>query len=294
MNDVHDRLLARWRRLNLLSDVLVDPSELRSAVNGVEDQSPGYNPSSQEVRILDARSPRRYQSGHIPGAVNLPMASLLQLNGHVQELVPAQAFSALAKEAGLSRHMTVVVYGERGGMEAAYVFWALEYFGHPNVRFLDGGIEGWLALGGDLTTDIPSVGDGTFSPSVRRSIRAEIGDILDRLEEADYQLVDTRTPDEFTGALTLAKRGGHIPGAIRFDWESDLDAHFRFKSPDELKKGFMAAGIDSRKSTILYCMSGPRAAHVYVAMRHAGFDRLSLYDRSWSEWGGRDDLPIES
>ncbi len=267
--------------------MLIAPATLiRRLSEGAKDQ--------RRLRVLDTRSPRRYKLSHIPGSSNVPMAALMHLEGSAHALVGPEAFSDVMASVGVGNQDEVVVYGERGGMDAAYLLWALHYYGHDDVSFLDGGFEGWQAAGGEVDGESVSPQKASFSAEPRPELRATADEILARLGDDDVQFVDTRTPQEFSGQLAMTQRGGHIPGALRVDWDQTMDERFGFKSPDELSALLGELGVAPDKETYLYCLSGPRAAHVHLAMRLAGFPSAKLYDRSWSEWGNRPELPVES
>src|SRR5690606_16160103 len=131
-----------------------------------------------------------------------------------------------------------------------------------------------------------------FRPAIRPHLRAAADDVKNDLDRPGVQLLDTRTVPEFTGEVAATERGGHIPGAVRIDWEKTLAPDYRFKQGRELVEQLSALGIDPAKESVLYCASGPRAAHLYVALKVAGFGPARLYDRSFSEWGNRADLPV--
>ncbi|HET7558452.1 MAG TPA: sulfurtransferase [Limnochordia bacterium] len=243
--------------------------------------------------VLDARSPARYGRGHIPGARPFPLAEIVQLRDGVQSLAEPAVFAARAGVAGLTRETPIVIVGERGCKEAAYVFWAFAYHGHTAVRVLDGGIEAWSSQGGELTTAEPAAfNPAVYLPDVRADLRADADQIRRRLGESGLVLLDTRDPDEFDGTDDAPGRGGHIPGAVRIDWEADLDETGLYHAASALRHHFAGKGIGAESECILYCYGGPRAAHVYLALKLAGYDRLRLYERSWADWSARLDLPI--
>jgi thiosulfate/3-mercaptopyruvate sulfurtransferase len=105
-------------------------------------------------------------------------------------------------------------------------------------------------------------------------------------------VVDTRTPAEYAGKDVRARRGGHIPGAINIEWEQNLRPDGTFRSADELRAMYAAQAVTPDKTVVTYCQTHHRAAHTYFVLRLLGYPRLVGYDRSWSEWGNRDDLPI--
>ncbi len=247
-----------------------------------------------EVRLLDARSTLRYAQSHLPSAVNFPASTVTRTRSDkVRVLKNPTQLETLLQEAGIHSDTHVVVYGERGGQEAAFLFWALELAGLKHLSFLDGGIETWVRAGHSLTQQISAVARSSFHVSLEAQ-RYVTGDwLFAHLNDANVQIVDNRTLPEYTGEEVLALRGGHIPGALRFEWGEGLTPQLTFKSPEELKRLLTAAGVLPEKTVINYCQSGARSAHVALAMRLAGWEDVRVYEASWSEWGNDEQFPVE-
>jgi thiosulfate/3-mercaptopyruvate sulfurtransferase len=194
---------------------------------------------------------------------------------------------------GVTPERPVVVYEQDSGVRAARAFWFLEYLGHPNVRLLDGGFDGWLAAGLPSTTEaaapIPSQWHGTPQPERLATWR----EVRDRLGSPATTIVDTRGDAEYFGEEVRARRGGAIPGAVHLEWKKNLTAAGAFKSPADLAAMYEAAGVKPDREIVTYCQGGYRAAHTYLALRLLGYPHVRNYTGSWREWGDREDLPIE-
>jgi thiosulfate/3-mercaptopyruvate sulfurtransferase len=186
-----------------------------------------------------------------------------------------------------------VIYGENSDLRAARVFWFLEYFGHPNVRVLDGGVHAWVAAGIALTTAVATPAPTSWTGTQRRDVLATWRDVRERLGRSDAAILDARSDGEYLGTTVRAARGGAVPGAIHLEWTHNLTQEGTFKSAADLRTMYEGAGVTADREVITYCQGGYRAAHAYLALRLIGYPVVRNYIGSWKEWGDRTDLPIE-
>jgi thiosulfate/3-mercaptopyruvate sulfurtransferase len=251
--------------------------------------------SGEDVRVLDARSPLRYEAGHLPNAVNLFIVALMQARADgAQVLGPPAHIERILSAAGISATQPVVVYGEQGSQDAAYLLWALEYAGHKSVSLLDGGFEAWLRAGKKLTLAVPVVAESSFAVDPDHSRRATGEWLLRNLQDPTLALLDSRSAEEFSGQDVLARRGGHIPRARHFEWRRSLKPDLSFRHPEEIAADLEALGVRREQTLVNYCQNGIRSAHAYFAQRLAGFPSVCNYDGSWAEWGNSEKYPVES
>lgn len=248
------------------------------------------------VRVVDARGAPRYAEGHIKNAVNLPVARLDDPSAPVRStLLPAERFATVVGGAGVGTNQTVVIYDDGPGLMSSRLFWALEYYGHPNVKVLNGGIARWMAEARAVVSEPTSVQPAEFQAQTRAERGATKQEVSGRLKDSGTVILDVRSKDEYTGAVSQALRGGHIPGAKWRDWSDSLQMGGVpvLKAAGELQKGFQDAGVTPDKEVITYCQGGVRAAHSYYVLRLLGFDKVRNYTGSWGDWGNDPSLPAE-
>jgi thiosulfate/3-mercaptopyruvate sulfurtransferase len=250
------------------------------------------------VRVLDVRGGRigaiAYRTGHVPGAAYLDWNELDDeaANAEGQPIRP-RAAAALFGRLGIDHETTVVAYDDAGGVMAARLFFTLEYFGHERVRVLNGGLGKWRREGRALEVAAPVVPPRRFDPRPRRDLVATGPEVRASLGRADVCLLDARSPEEFAGKDRTAARSGRIPGALNVEWTQTLNPDGTFKDADALRALFEGAGVRLDRTAIVYCGTGARSAHDYLALRLLGHPRIRNYDSSWAEWGNSPTLPIE-
>ena len=226
-----------------------------------------------------------YLEGHIPGAVFVELDAELAGPpgaGGRHPLPDPGAFSAGMRRAGVSAQRPVVVYDAAGAQAAARAWWLLRYFGHSDVRVLDGGLPAWTAAGQSLEAGPVEVASGDFEA------RAGAMPVLDASEAAALArrgiLLDARAPERFRGEQEpIDPVAGHIPGARSAPTGQNLDSTGRFLEPEQLRRRFAQVGVTAGRPVGAYCGSGITAAHEVLALEVAGFP-AALYVGSWSDW----------
>jgi thiosulfate/3-mercaptopyruvate sulfurtransferase len=249
---------------------------------------------SEDLCLIDVRPAEDFAGGHLPGAVHFDVFGLSLIDTSDAPLkVFMHMIHHIFELRGISEKNEAIAYENQSGMRAARALWFLDYFGHPNARMLDGGMQAWKSAGFATTTEATPPKAASFKISERRDVLATAQDVLQSLNKNETAILDTRSRAEYLGTQIRAARGGAIPGAIHIEWTDNLDNSGKFKSTAELQAMYSRAGITPDKEVISYCQGGYRAAHSYVALRLIGFPRIRNYIGSWKEWGDRTDLPIE-
>jgi len=244
-----------------------------------------------------------YDQGHIAGAVGWNWQTQLQDNIR-RDLIDKTALEELLGRSGISNDTTIILYGDNNNWFAAYAFWQLKYYGHKDVRLMNGGRKKWIEEKRPLTTEPALLVTGTSyrATGPDESIRARKEDIYATLEKrGGRHLVDVRSVDEFTGKIIAppgmtetAQRAGHIPGAANIPWAQAANEDGTFKSADALKQLYEGKGVTGANDVIAYCRIGERSSHTWFVLKYLlGYNNVKNYDGSWTEWGNLVGAPIE-
>ncbi|GAA1891690.1 sulfurtransferase [Actinomadura bangladeshensis] len=271
------------------SDVLVDTAWVESHLD-----DPGL------VLVEVDEDVSAYDKGHIRGAVKIDWKTELQ-DPVRRDFVDKTGFEQLLSAKGIANDDLVILYGGNNNWFAAYAYWYFKLYGHDKVKLLDGGRKKWELDSRELVTDVPSRPATDYKAKDQDlTIRAFRDEVVEAIGKQN--LVDVRSPDEFSGKLLApahlpqeqSQRAGHIPTAANIPWSKAANDDGTFKSDEELRELYTAAGVDLGKDTIAYCRIGERSSHTWFALRELlGIENVKNYDGSWTEYGSLIGVPIE-
>jgi thiosulfate/3-mercaptopyruvate sulfurtransferase len=255
-----------------------------------------------EIAGMDQDDLHAYRQGHVPGAYAWRWKELLW-DERMREFPSPEEFARRLGAAGIGNDTMVVFYGE-GVQFGVYAWWTFRYCGHEKVCVLDGARYRWAAEGRGFTTDEPAPRRPVVYKPVQRAEAMRIGreEILRALGKPGKIIIDARSPEEYAGQLvgapgspdTGAVRYGRIPGARHLYFEELLDANKAFKPSAELKRLLGERGVERDGEVIAYCRMSHRATMLYFALTQLlGYDKVRLYDGSWTEWGNLVGVPVE-
>jgi len=242
----------------------------------------------------------QYDTGHLPGAVAFHWQSQLQ-DPIARDIISKEGFEKLAGEAGITPQTTVILYGDNNNWFAAYAFWLFKYYGHEDVRLVDGGRKKLIADGRTFAADVPTYAATHYQVDhINADLRADRDYVRQRLGKSDFGLVDVRSPAEFVGDIIAppgmtetAQRAGHIPGAKSVPWATAVAEDGTFKPVDELRKIYGGKGITETHDVVAYCRIGERSSHTWFALKYLlDIPNVRNYDGSWTEWGNLVGAPI--
>ncbi|MBI4354693.1 MAG: sulfurtransferase [Candidatus Omnitrophica bacterium] len=260
------------------------------------------NLKNPKVRIAEVDvDTKAYAEGHVPGAVGWAWDTQL-CDTLRRDIIPKDTFEQLMGSSGIANDTTVVLYGDNNNWFAAWAFWQLKVYGHQDVRLMNGGRKKWIAEGRELVTEAPDYPKTSYTAkNPDTSIRAFLPEAMKASQERAAQLVDVRSPQEFSGEILAppglpetCQRGGHIPGAKNIPWGKACNEDGTFKSVEELKLLYGGAGISGAQPVIAYCRIGERSSHTWFVLKHLlGYPNVKNYDGSWTEWGNLVAAPVE-
>lgn len=259
--------------------------------------------NAPNIRIIESNEDQLlYDISHIPGAVKVDWFTTLQ-DSLRRDFISREEFETLCSDLGINNNTTLVFYGDKNNWFACYALWLFQYYGHQDVKVMNGGRAKWEKEKRPMSKDIPSYPQTTYKANVvDPKLRAFREDVFKHLD-AGNPLVDVRSPKEYSGELLHmanypqegAMRGGHIPGAANIPWSQAIDdSDGTFKSVEELKLLYERWGISPDKNIIAYCRIGERSSHTWFVLKYLlGFPNVRNYDGSWTEWGNLVNAPIE-
>lgn len=264
--------------------LLIEPADL-AALLGAPD-----------LCIVDLNQPHVYLRAHIPGAVSLDYGRIVAPRPPAAAVLPtAEHLADVLGSIGLSPNHQVVAYDDEGNGRASRFLWTLAAVGHAKASLLNGGLRGWMSENRPTESGAPTTTRTSYPVRIGGDVIADKEYILAHLKDPAVVLVDTRSPEEYTGTMMRAERAGHIPGAVNFNWTDAMDParQLRLKDAAEIKSALEAKGITPDKEIITYCQTHHRSAHTYMVLKILGYPRVKSYPGSWSEWGNLPDTPIE-
>ncbi len=258
--------------------------------------------SDPNVRVVEVDvDTKAYDEGHVPGAIdwawNTQLCDTLR-----RDILSKDQFEELMSASGVKPETTLVIYGDNNNWFAAWAFWQAKIYGHRDVRLMNGGRKKWLSEGRELSTEAQSVPRTNYrAREADLSLRAFLPQVQEASARREAVLVDVRSPQEYTGEILAppglpetCQRGGHIPGARGIPWGKACNDDGTFKSAAELRDLYGAEGVDGSRPVIAYCRIGERSSHTWFVLKYLlGFDKVTNYDGSWTEWGNLVGAPVE-
>ncbi len=250
----------------------------------------------EKLRIVDLSRNSVYEQLHLPHALQLKPSMLLRQDEHTSGLLPEpEALQDLIQYLNISPEHHVVAYDDEGGAWAGRLIWNLHCLGFENTSLLNGGIHAWLAAGFPTTSEVePLTPVSMLVPVVEKNqYRIQYDELLEKCQNQSVQLWDCRTTDEYTGLRLAARRGGHIPGALHFEWSTALNRenHLKLQPLERTRQRLEQLGFNLNEPVVVYCQSHHRSGLAYILGRLLGW-KIQAYDGAWSEWGNRPDSPV--
>lgn len=258
--------------------------------------------------VWDVRSADDYRKGHIPGAVNIGDIARVLRDDNTEDFVAIDRIETILGAAGIDPTREIVFYGYRGAWNPYFGLYTAQYFGGRQARVYHDGIDDWSAAGLPVSRQDATLAPIALKLKVNPSASVSTRDVVTKLNQPGVQIVDVRTPKEYSGEDIRAIRGGHIPGAVNIPYEHNwvdpatpqklarrevADSSGMSLKPTEQLKALYAR-LDPDKETIVYCQSGARASETAGVLQQLGFKNVKVYDSSWLGYGNTLDAPADN
>ncbi|WP_336035708.1 sulfurtransferase [Halobacterium yunchengense] len=240
-----------------------------------------------DVVVVDVRDAWEYDGiGHVPGAVNVPFDSFRSEGGPEGMMPSPGEWATLLGEAGVENGDTLVAYDDTHGVFAARFLVTALYYGHEDLRLLDGDYSAWIRGHEASTESVAAAPTEYEAGEPRRDVFVDADAVSGALDDPDAVVVDTREPWEF--------EEGHLPGAVNVDWKDVVDDETRGLKPREDVAALLAdRGVTGDRRVVLYCNTARRISHTFVVLKWLGFEDVAFYEGSLTDWEERG-RPVET
>ena len=266
--------------------LVIEPKALAELLNS--------NPDGTEYLVVDLCQNENYQRHHIPGAVHISPSELISgEKPAVGKLPPINRLETLFSRIGYDPGKHIIVYDDEGGGWAGRFIWTLDVVGHKKTSYLNGGLIAWADDQLPLTSSATEIKETKFTLAINSEFIAEKEEALASLNDANTQIWDARSPEEYMGEKVFAARGGHIPGAINFDWLELMDRQKGLRLRQDIANLVSAKGFDSSSKIITHCQTHHRSGLTYLVGKVLDLN-IKAYHGSWAEWGNDLDTPIDN
>ncbi|OED49552.1 thiosulfate sulfurtransferase [Endozoicomonas sp. (ex Bugula neritina AB1)] len=250
---------------------------------------------SEGLLIVDLCNPQVYQQLHVPGAIHVhPQTTTLGTQPAPGKLPTLRQLEELFQSIGYTGEEHIVVYDDEGGGWAGRFIWLLDVIGHRNYSYLNGGLHAWIKEDFPKENKINKPLATNVSLTIDDSVTATTDYIINNIGNDHVKIWDARSPSEYTGERVLARRGGHIPGAVNFEWTNAMSPENNYRIKENLLAELISLGLTPEQEIITHCQTHHRSGFTYLVSKFLGFKSVKAYDGSWSEWGNLLNTPIES
>lgn len=260
--------------------LIAEPSELANTLD------------NNQLIILDLRDPSSYAKAHIPNAISFSLSEVVSSAPPTGGMLPSSEQMSLAlSRIAFAEGKHIVAVDDNGGPQAARLIWTLEAFGINDASFLNGGMTAWLAEISAVDDTVETPAPTQYQAKLQGHNSADRDYILQ--QQGNIQLLDARSLGEFNGEDLRSARGGHIPGALHFEWSQIKGPDMKFKALEDIQPLLDAAGFKKDKQVIAYCQTHMRSSVVCLVLKALNYSSVKGYPGAWSDWGNQSDTPIE-